>query len=180
MRRMCSVMTWPVGGNICILSGWVSAKELLLQCQDPHFLLNNIHFGKQWQNICCWTKYTQYPIVLFLFDMPQFCCEFKLIVSSYCKWCEINLKTWWENLVSRSAHMILLTNRLTLYSCHGNIKTFHDVSTCKTPHSCWLYRYFSFYREQHKNTLLFGTLLPVPFLKRNWSHSSPPQEQSVK
>lgn len=33
-RMMCSVITWPVGGNTCILSGWVSAKELLLQCQQ--------------------------------------------------------------------------------------------------------------------------------------------------
>lgn len=33
MRGMCSVITWPVGGNTCILSGWVSARQLLLQCQ---------------------------------------------------------------------------------------------------------------------------------------------------
>lgn len=33
-RMTCSVLTWPVGGNACILSGWVSAKELLLQWQQ--------------------------------------------------------------------------------------------------------------------------------------------------
>lgn len=34
MRMTCSVITWPVGGNTCILSGWVSAKELILQYQQ--------------------------------------------------------------------------------------------------------------------------------------------------
>lgn len=33
-RMTCSVLTWPVGGNACILSGWVSAKKLLLQWQQ--------------------------------------------------------------------------------------------------------------------------------------------------
>lgn len=39
MRMTCSVITWPVGGNTCILSGWVSAKELTLQYQQQkeHF-----------------------------------------------------------------------------------------------------------------------------------------------
>lgn len=34
MRMTCSAITWPVGGNTCILSGWVSAKELILQYQQ--------------------------------------------------------------------------------------------------------------------------------------------------
>lgn len=46
MRSMCSVMTWPVGGNICILSGWVSAKELLTAVPGPTFSFKQYSFWK--------------------------------------------------------------------------------------------------------------------------------------
>lgn len=74
-RRMCSVITWPVGGNTCILSGWVSAKELLLQCQEQEgkhtlCITNNINYWKQvltleWYDIYKnfpYTKYIHYTV----------------------------------------------------------------------------------------------------------------------
>lgn len=41
-RMTCSVIFRPVGGNTCILSVWVRAKHLLLQCQEL-FLFNKIY-----------------------------------------------------------------------------------------------------------------------------------------
>lgn len=114
---MCSVITWPVGGNTCILSGWVSAKELLLQSQQQakeplkfqgkQIIIKNLLLPQRLYDIwyiCHWHKNT--------YAVPQ---QYTSLLSAL-----VFLGLLNELVMAFPLCHVVLISRLSLLGCHRN------------------------------------------------------------